>query len=108
MDGPSLKPAVQAPQDVLQLKPPEPGADKAKMKEAAKRFEGMLMAMLFQNLRKTVVPSGLLGDGGQARSTYEYLLDQAVVEKAMQSDRGWGLADRLEAAWTARDAEKTW
>jgi len=70
-------------------------------KEAAKQFEGMLMANLFQVLRKTVHSSGLLGDGGAARSTYEYLLDQAVVGHAMDAGKTWGLRDRLEASLTA-------
>lgn len=70
-----------------------------KTSEAARQFEGMLMQLLFQTMRKTVEPSGLFGDGGQARSTYEYLMDQAVVDKAMHSGRSWGIAERLEAAW---------
>jgi Rod binding domain-containing protein len=75
-----------------------PGA-KDKTSEAARQFEGMLMQLLFQTMRKTVEPSGLFGDGGQARSTYEYLMDQAVVDKAMHSGRSWGIAERLEAVW---------
>ena len=70
-------------------------------KEAAKQFEGMLMANLFQVLRKTVHHSGLLGDGGSATGTYEYLLDQAVVGHAMDGGRTWGLRDRLEASLRA-------
>lgn len=58
------------------------------------------MQILFQTMRKTVEPSGLFGEEGQARSTYEFLLDQAVVEKAVASGRGWGLAERLESAWS--------
>ncbi len=40
------------------------------------------MAYMFQQMRQTVQPSGLFGDDGMARSTYEYLLDQAVSAKA--------------------------
>lgn len=61
------------------------------------------MAQLFQSLRKTVEPSGLFGDGGQAQQTYEYLFDQAVVEHAMASGRGWGLAERIEQDWNLRE-----
>lgn len=68
--------------------------------QAARQFEGLLMGLLFQTMRKTVEPSGLLGDSGQSRSTYEYLLDQAVVEGAVNSGRGWGLAERLKASWS--------
>jgi Rod binding domain-containing protein len=70
-----------------------------KTEKAARQFEGLLMGQLFQAMRKTVEPSGLLGDSGQSRSTYEYLMDQAVLEKAVTSGRGWGLAERLKASW---------
>lgn len=78
-----------------------------KTSEAARQFEGMLMQLLFQTMRKTVEPSGLFGDGGQARSTYEYLMDQAVVDKAMHSGRSWGIAERLEAAWRQGEGRKS-
>lgn len=73
---------------------------KATPKEAAQQFEGLLMAQLFQTMRKTVEPSGLFGNGGQARQTYEYLFDQAIVNSAMISGKGWGLADRIERDWS--------
>jgi len=41
----------------------------------------MLMSFVFQQMRGTVQPSGLFGDDGNARSTYDYLLDQAVTAK---------------------------
>ncbi len=71
-----------------------------KTDKAARQFEGLLMGLLFQTMRKTVKPSGLLGDSGQSRSTYEYLLDQAVVDRAVSGGRGWGLAERLKASWS--------
>ncbi len=76
-----------------------PDADE-KSDKAARQFEGLLMSMLFQTMRKTIEPSGLLGDSGQSRSTYEYLMDQAVVDRAVSGGRGWGLAERLKAAWS--------
>jgi Rod binding domain-containing protein len=77
-----------------------------KTDQAARQFEGLLMGLLFQSMRKTVEPSGLLGDSGQSQSTYEYLMDQSVIEKAVSSGRGWGLAERLKADW-ARQADST-
>lgn len=68
-------------------------------REAALEFEGLLMSQLFQAMRKTVEPSGLFGGSGQTRSTYEYLLDRAVIDRSVQNGKGWGLAERLEAAW---------
>jgi len=79
---------------------PEPG--KARNAEVAREFEGLLMAQLFQSMRKTVEPSGLLGGDEGARSTYDYLLDQAVVASAMKAGQGWGLAKRLEESWASR------
>lgn len=100
MSDPVLRPlsSAQDPVSLLGSGLPDTGYRTA---EAARQFEGMLMQMLFQTMRKTVEPSGLFGEGGQARSTYEFLLDQAVVEKAVASGRGWGLAERLESAWAA-------
>ena len=71
-----------------------------KTAKAAQQFEGLLMNLLFQGMRKTVEHSKLLGDSGSSRSTYEYLMDQAVVDKAVSAGRGWGLAAKLEAAWS--------
>ena len=79
------------------MAPPDPAE---KTDKAARQFEGLLMGLLFQTMRKTVKPSGLLGDSGQSRSTYEYLLDQAVVDRAVSGGRGWGLAERLKANWS--------
>ena len=74
-----------------------------KTDKAARQFEGLLMGLLFQTLRKTVKPSGLFGDSGQSRSTYEYLMDQAVVDQAVSTGHGWGLADRLKASWSQQE-----
>ena len=71
-----------------------------KTEKAARQFEGLLMGLLFQTMRKTVQPSGLFGDSGQSRSTYDYLMDQAVVDQAVTSGHGWGLAERLKVSWT--------
>ena len=89
---------AQSPQDLVA---PATLGKGTTPKEAAQQFEGMLLTNLFQQLRKTVHPSGLFGNGGNAQSTYEYLLDQAVVAHAMASGRSYGLRDRMEASLTA-------
>jgi len=71
----------------------------SKLKQTAHEFEAMLMTQLFQTLRKTVEPSGLFGDNQNARSTYEYLLDQAMFQKAAENGQTWGLAEKLEESW---------
>ena len=100
-----LSSAQMAPADLVAQAMPGPGSSKEHTKEAAQKFEGMLMAYLFQDMRKTVQPSGLFGNEGTARSTSEYLMDQAVSTNAMAAGKGWGLAQRLEACWDARSAK---
>ena len=95
--APSLPPALATPPSL-----PSGGGGKADLHQAAVAFESMLMSLLFQNMRKTVGVSGLLGDSGQARSTFEYLFDQAVADSALKGGRGWGLAARLEESWSRR------
>jgi Rod binding domain-containing protein len=92
---------LPVPQEIVAQPLPGPGQDQAGNAEAAKQFEGMLMAFLFQQMRKTVQTSGLFGGNGNARSTYEYLLDQAVTSNAMDAGKGWGLSQQLQAQWDA-------
>ncbi|WP_291271942.1 rod-binding protein [Geothrix sp.] len=94
---PTADPLTQA-QGMKALPGPAEKTDKA-----ARQFEGLLMGLLFQTMRKTVEPSGLLGDSGQSRSTYEYLMDQAVVDQAVSTGHGWGLADRLKESWNQHE-----
>jgi Rod binding domain-containing protein len=92
----SLKLVSQSPQDLVPIRL---GLDKATDREAARLFEGLILTQMFQAMRKAIPPSGLFGENTQTRSTYEYLLDQAVVEQAMAAGKGLGLADRLEKTW---------
>lgn len=89
MDTPNV--STLSPKDLLN---PLKGG-KPVDREAALAFEGMLWTQIFQGMRQTVEPSGLFGEGGQARSTYEYLFDQVVVQSAMASGKSLGLAERL-------------
>ncbi|WP_316676510.1 rod-binding protein [uncultured Tolumonas sp.] len=100
-----LQAAVQSPVDTLTLSSSKLGVDKLTDHQAALQFEGLVMTQMFQAMRKTIQPSGLFGDDSGSRSTYEYLLDQAVLEHAMTSGKGWGLADRLENSWKAAKPE---
>lgn len=77
-------------------------AKQGQSQEAALMFEGMLWMQIAQSMRSTVQPSGLFGNTGQARGTYEFMLDQAVVEQAMKAGKSLGLANQLEKAWAAQ------
>jgi Rod binding domain-containing protein len=94
--APLLKLVTPSPQELVAGSLPK---GKTTKREAALLFEGLVMTQMFQAMRKTIQPSGLFGDNAQTRSTYEYLLDQAVVEHAMASGKGMGLAERLEKTW---------
>jgi Rod binding domain-containing protein len=93
------------PEDPVARPVSPPGKGGGNLHQAAVAFEGLLVSTMFQSMRKTVKPSGLLGDSGQAKGTLEYLLDQAIVESAMKGGRTWGLAQRLEEAWKARESK---
>lgn len=80
----------------------QPASDREKITKAAQEFEGMLMEQLMQGLRKTVEPGGLFGAEGQSRSTFEYLMDQAVIAKAVKGGKGLGLAAQMEQVWANR------
>jgi Rod binding domain-containing protein len=92
----SLKLVSQPSQDLVPLRL---GLDKATDQEAARMFEGLILTQMFKVMRQAIPPSGLFGEDTQTRATYEYLLDQAVVEQAMAAGKGLGLADRLEKTW---------
>ncbi len=97
MSSPILSLAATPAQDLVV--PALPGGRDPK--EAAMQFEGLLMANLFKEMRKTVHTSGLFGQSDSARGTYEYLLDQAVVNHAMESGKTWGLSERLASSFAA-------
>lgn len=67
----------------------------AKDQDAALKFEALLWSQVFQTMRKSITAGGLFGEENQARSTFEYLFDQVVVEASMQSGKSLGFAERL-------------
>jgi Rod binding domain-containing protein len=70
-----------------------------KIGKTAAEFEAMLMAQMFQTMRKTVEPSGLFEENQNERSLYDYLFDQAVLQQATAAGQTWGLAEKLEESW---------
>lgn len=93
MDSSSLlSSATLSPRDLVA---PQAGLDKPTDEQAAQMFEGLILTQMFQSMRSTVPHSNLFGENAQARTSYEYLLDQAVVEHAMAAGKGLGLAASL-------------
>ena len=108
--GMSIGSAQRSPVDLAMqatasTKGPDSAENSGKDAKAAAMFEGMLMAQIFQSMRKTIQPSGLFGENSNAHATYNYLLDQAVVEHAVSAGKGWGLAEKLEQAWKIRQTD---
>lgn len=79
---------------------------KGDLKGAAEAFEGILLGQMMATMRSTVPHSGLFGESETTRSTYDYLMDQAVIDKAIKGGRGLGLAAHLERSWArSREAQ---
>ena len=97
----SLNPHIDPLSLIKQARPSKhsKGGSDEKMSQTALDFEAMLMSQMFQTMRKTIEPSGLFGYNQSERSTYEYLLDQAMFQNAAADGQTWGLAERLEEAW---------
>lgn len=66
--------------------------DKEKLKEACKEFEGLLMQMMYRQMKKTVPDGGLLTES-PGRKIFEDMLDEEIISKA--ADKGIGIADVL-------------
>jgi Rod binding domain-containing protein len=70
-----------------------------KIGKTAAEFEAMLMAQMFQTMRKTVESSGLFEENQNERAIYDSLFDQAILQQATAAGHTWGLAERLEESW---------
>lgn len=66
--------------------------DKEKLKEACKEFEGILMKMMYSQMKKTIPEKGLL-EKSAAREIFEDMLDEEIMNNA--KDRGIGVAEIL-------------
>lgn len=77
------------------LRPPA-GGD---LRSAAEAFESLLLGQMMTTMRSTIPHSGLFGESETTRSTYDYLMDQALIEKAVKGGKGFGLAAQLEKSW---------
>ena len=87
-------PTTAAESAARQVDPKKQAKEKAELKKACQEFEGMFIAQMWKEMRKTVQKGGLVG-GGFGEEIFGSMLDQAYSEKASQ--RGaLGLADLLE------------
>ena len=82
--------ADQAFEDVLQKAYTD--GDKEQLKEVCKEFEGIMLNMMFKQMKKTVPESGLI-EKSYAREIFEEMLDEELMDNTTQ--RGIGVADIL-------------
>ncbi|NLM75752.1 MAG: flagellar biosynthesis protein FlgJ [Clostridiaceae bacterium] len=66
--------------------------DKKKLKEACDQFEALMLQMLFKQMKATVPEGGLI-EKSNARSIFEDMLDETLMQQA--SNRGVGLSDMM-------------
>jgi peptidoglycan hydrolase FlgJ len=67
--------------------------DDARLRQATRDFEALLIKQMLDSMRKTVRKSGLI-DGGFAESVYEDMLYDEYAQKMAATSR-FGLADML-------------
>lgn len=74
--------------------------DEQELKKACQEFEGILLGMMYKQMKATIPKSDLIpGDAG--REMFESMLDDALVEEASKG-KGYGLADTLYRQLSAR------
>jgi flagellar protein FlgJ len=90
--------AINAKQNVTDiafedmLKKAYTDGDKEQLKEVCKEFEGIMLNMMFKQMKKTV-PEGGLFEKNIAREIFEEMLDEELMSDATQ--RGIGVAEVL-------------
>ncbi|GIX07881.1 MAG: hypothetical protein KatS3mg115_2284 [Candidatus Poribacteria bacterium] len=72
-----------------------PRSERMQAQEAARGFEGLLMQILVQAMRRSVSKSGLLGNSF-ASQMYEQMFDERLSD-ALAAGGGIGIAERLYA-----------
>ncbi|NLM73176.1 MAG: flagellar biosynthesis protein FlgJ [Clostridiaceae bacterium] len=73
--------------------------DKKKLKEACDQFESIMLQMMYKQMKATVPEGGFI-EKSSARSIFEDMLDETMMEQA--SKRGMGLSDMLYKQLSAK------
>ncbi len=87
-------PAGTAAAAAQQADPLKQAQEQAALKKACREFEGMLLAQMWKEMRKTVQKSGLMS-GGFGEEIFSSMLDQAYADAASEGG-ALGLAELLE------------
>ncbi len=67
--------------------------DDAELKDACKQFEGIMLDILYKQMKATVIRSDLI-EADPGREIYESMLDESMMENASRIS-SFGLADSL-------------
>lgn len=73
--------------------------DKKKLKEACNEFEGVMLKMLYKQMKATVPDSGLT-EKSNARGMFEDMLDEELMDKS--SLRGMGISEMMYKQLSAK------
>ncbi len=73
--------------------------DKKKLKEACNEFESVMLKMLYKQMKATV-PDGGLTEKSSARSIFEDMLDEELMDQS--SERGMGISDMMYKQLSAK------
>jgi len=76
--------------------------DMERLKEACKDFEGLMLQMMYSQMKRTVPESGLF-EKSIGREIFESMLDEEIINNV--KERGIGLAEMLYAQ-LGRNMEK--
>lgn len=86
--------------------------DQKELKNACKQFEGIMLDILYKQMKATINRSGLV-EADPGREVFESMLDESMMESASQIST-FGLADSLykqlsrqSAASVKKDGEKS-
>jgi flagellar protein FlgJ len=77
--------------------------DTQKLKEVCKEFEGLLLQLMYKQMKRTV-PDSELFMKSSAREMYEDILDEEIIKRA--SEKGIGLSDMLYKQLSGRYENK--
>ncbi len=73
--------------------------DKKELKKACDEFEGVMLKMLYKQMKATVPDGGFI-EKSSARSIFEDMLDDALMEQS--SERGMGISDMMYKQLSAK------
>jgi Rod binding domain-containing protein len=91
--GNTLGPTSPEKAKALASDPAQQAREEAKLREAAQQFEGLFLAQMWKEMRKTVEKTGFMS-GGFGEDMFQSMMDQAYADQAAATG-AMGLTDLL-------------